>query len=42
MAEGHHDEHEFDPAHHQAPWVTVVTLLACFGFAALVLTVRLM
>ena len=37
----HHDDgHAHDPSHHQAPWVTVVTLLACFGFVSFVLVLK--
>ena len=36
----HHDDHAHDPSHHQAPWVTVVTLAVCFGFVAFVLGLK--
>ncbi len=34
-----HDEHH-EPIH-QAPWVPVLTMAVCFGFAALVIVVKL-
>ncbi len=39
MADKHEEHHE--PIH-QAPWVPVLTLAVCFGFAALVIGVKLL
>lgn len=38
----HHDDHHGhdDPAVHQAPWVTVLTLGICFGVTALILILK--
>ena len=36
----HHDDDHNDPSHHQAPWVAVVTVAACFAFAAVILLLK--
>ena len=36
----HHDHGHDDPAVHQAPWVTVLTLAVCFGVTALIMLLK--
>lgn len=36
----HHDHGHDDPAVHQAPWVTVLTLGVCFGVTVLIMLLK--